>query len=292
MPFDKPITEIIQARFSCRTYLERPIAGEMQTRLADYLAQPHAGPFGSRPRFGLVAAAEGDSKSLRGLGTYGFIKNPAGFVIGAAQETKKSLEDFGCVMEEIILWATDLGLGTCWLGGTFTRSRFAQKIALGDGEIIPAAFSVGYVAKHPDRIDAAVRGMAGADHRLPWGELFFQGEFATPLGQDAAGGYAIPLEMLRIGPSASNRQPWRVIKEGEVWHFYLQRTPGYPPRFFNALLRMADLQRLDMGIAMCHFALTAREMGLEGDWKLAEPDIEKPDELTEYVVSWVEKNKE
>ena len=42
-----------------------------------------------------------------------------------------------------------------------------------------------------------------------------------------------------------------------------------------------------MGIAMSHFELTANELGLMGKWQIREPDIEKPDELTEYTVSWV-----
>jgi hypothetical protein len=44
---------------------------------------------------------------------------------------------------------------------------------------------------------------------------------------------------------------------------------------------------LDLGIAMCHFELTARELGLLGKWISTEPAITKPDELTEYTVSWV-----
>jgi len=51
---------------------------------------------------------------------------------------------------------------------------------------------------------------------------------------------------------------------------------------------VADVQRLDMGIAMCHFALTAKELGLTGAWQSREPDIKKSDKSTEYVVSWVE----
>ena len=38
--------------------------------------------------------------------------------------------------------------------------------------------------------------------------------------------------------------------------------------------------------AMCHFELTVREMGLSGEWVLSEQSIEKPDELTEYIVTW------
>ena len=55
----------------------------------------------------------------------------------------------------------------------------------------------------------------------------------------------------------------------------------------NALLGVADVQRLDMGIAMCHFELSAMELGLKGKWSVAEPALEKPDKHTEYTVSWI-----
>jgi hypothetical protein len=46
------------------------------------------------------------------------------------------------------------------------------------------------------------------------------------------------------------------------------------------------MQRLDLGIAMCHFELTAREQGLKGHWMVSEPKLEKPDALTEYTATW------
>lgn len=101
------------------------------------------------------------------------------------------------------------------------------------------------------------------------------------------GDYAIPLEMARLAPSASNKQPWRVVKDGSRWHFYLQRTSGYQERRLVKFSTVADLQRIDMGIAMCHFDLSARELGLQGHWKVDEPKIDKPDELTDYIASWL-----
>ena len=52
--------------------------------------------------------------------------------------------------------------------------------------------------------------------------------------------------------------------------------------------QVADMQRIDMGIAMCHFALTAEELDLRGTWTVQESDIAKPDALTEYIASWKE----
>ena len=95
------------------------------------------------------------------------------------------------------------------------------------------------------------------------------------------------LEMVRLGPSASNRQPWRVVKGGEKWHFYLQRSPGYQERRLVKLYTTADLQRIDMGIAMCHFELTLKELGLEGKWVVEDPSSVEGDGFLEYSATWV-----
>ena len=190
-------------------------------------------------------------------------------------------------MEMIVLHATDLGLGTCWLGGSFTRSGFAAKIGARDGEVVPAVTAVGYIAERPRALDSMIRRSARSDKRLPWQSLFFEASFSTPLSKERAGAYSAPLEMVRLGPSASNKQPWRVVRLGGSWHFYLARTKGYGQGRLRKSWANADMQRLDMGIAMCHFEQTARELGLEGRWVIDEPDIAGLDELTEYTASWI-----
>jgi hypothetical protein len=51
-----------------------------------------------------------------------------------------------------------------------------------------------------------------------------------------------------------------------------------------AVMRMADLQRVDLGIAMCHFELTARSIGLPGAWAQDRPSIAA--DGREYVATW------
>lgn len=282
----QPIVDIIRQRFSCRTYLEQPISAEKRQALNAFIDNLHNGPFGGRPRFHLVTANEEDSRVLRGLGTYGFIQGATGFVIGTLDEGERNLEDYGYLMEEIILFTTSLDLGTCWLGGSFTRSSFARKINAKES-LIPAVTSIGEIADVDDARNGLLRRRINADQRLSWEQLFFNQNFDIPLSPQETGEYATPLEMLRIGPSASNKQPWRVIKDGNTWHFYLQRTRGYRESTLSRFMGIADMQRLDMGIAMCHFELTARELGLSGKWLTSTPDIVKVDDLTEYIVSWM-----
>jgi hypothetical protein len=286
LKFNAPITEIISQRFSCRAYRKEPIIPEKIEQLRTFLAELPPGPFGALPRFDLVTVNEVDSKALRGLGTYGFIKNPPAFVLGAMTPSEYDLEDFGYLMEAIILYATSLGLGTCWLGGTFTKSSFAKRMKLSESESMPAVTSVGDYADPVNKRQGVVSRTAGADRRLAWEKIFFKYLFEVPLQRNEAVEYATVLEMVRLGPSASNKQPWRILSFNDFWRLYLRRTPGYYNDPIKRILNLCDLQRLDMGIAMCHFELTARQLDLKGEWVLEDELDQFPDALTSYVVSW------
>jgi hypothetical protein len=90
-----------------------------------------------------------------------------------------------------------------------------------------------------------------------------------------------------MGPSATNKQPWRIMHRGGDWHFYLVRTRRYgkgSPVF--RILRIADLQRIDLGIAMCHFELVARDAGLSGRWVVEDPGLAVPGPAIDYTATW------
>jgi hypothetical protein len=276
--------ELIGRRYSCRTYLERPIAAADRDALTAFMATRTRGPLGSATRFGLIAASPDDAGALRRLGTYGFIKGATGYIVGAVRKGPGDLEDYGYLLEEVILEATRIGLGTCWLGGTFTRSSFTSRFGgVRRDETIPAVVSTGYPG---DDGAARIRERELGTRRFPPAELFFSGEFGRPLGP-VADGYGEALEAVRMGPSATNKQPWRVVRRGDDWHFFLVRTRGYGKGSpFFKLLRIADLQRVDLGIAMCHFELVARASGLTGSWVVEDPGLALPGPGIEYTATW------
>lgn len=156
-------------------------------------------------------------------------------------------------------------------------------MAVRKDEILPAVVSIGRpdLEKTREQIDMSRK-------RFDPEKLFFSGNFTHPLTYSEVGDFAFPLEMVRLAPSAKNYQPWRVVKAGSNWHFYLQRTRSYREMVMPAITGIADLQRLDMGIAMSHFELAAREAGLTGRWQVEDPGIEKTGKLMEYSVSWVQ----
>jgi nitroreductase len=284
--FPKPIIDVIRERSSWRSYDGRPLEPADRARVEEFIAGLGPGPFGGRARLELLEASAEDRAELRKLGTYGMVRGARTFLAGAIQQAPRDVEDYGYLFEQTVLYATALGLGTCWLGASFNPSGFASKISLAANEILPAVSPVGYVASRRTVVDAVTRFLARSKLRKPWEKLFFDGEFGTPLSREVAGPYADVLEMVRLAPSASNRQPWRLVKEAgrEIFHLFLRRTPGYNIKLIN--IAGGDLQRMDMGIAICHFELTAGELGLAGRWEKKEIPTLPGAGRVEYVASW------
>ena len=281
------IIETIKTRKSCRTYSNRAMEPEKISELKHFLASNKETPFGSKVRFLLLDFNELKIGELKNLTTYRIIKGARQFIVGAVIKQSKAMEDYGYCMEKNILKATSMGLGTCLLGGTFKRSGFAGKINLGESELLPVISPVGYSSDKRSAVDRMFRFVAASDKRKPWHELFYLQNIETVLDKENSGSFDTPLECVRMAPSASNKQPWLIVKgKGQdTFHFYLKRTMGY-----ENIIKDIKLQNVDMGIAMCHFDLSARELGLKGDWNVNDPQI-KSDGM-EYIVSWIAHNQD
>jgi nitroreductase len=277
------IIDAINRRVSVRAYSDQPIGKEKEQKILDLLKSENKGPFGNEVRFAMIDLTEAERNETKSLGTYGFISGAKIYVVSAVKGSTGAMEDLGYCLEKVILAATSLGLGTCWMGGTFNRANFARRINVSDDEVVPAISPIGYARDKRTVRERLLRRLAKSDQRKPWEELFFDGDLNTPLARGSAGKYAGVLDCVRLGPSASNNQPWRIVKQSSrsAFHFYLKRTWGYDK--FNARI---DLQRVDMGIAMCHFDLAAKEIGLAGRWVAANPGLETGN--GEYIVTWVE----
>jgi Putative TM nitroreductase len=277
------IIDAINRRVSVRAYSDQPIGKEKEQKILDLLNSENKGPCGNEVRFAMIDLTEAERNETKSLGTYGFISGAKIYVVSAVKGSTGAMEDLGYCLEKVILAATSLGLGTCWMGGTFNRANFARRIKVSDDEVVPAISPIGYARDKRTVRERLLRRLAKSDQRKPWEELFFDGDLNTPLARGSAGKYAGVLDCVRLGPSASNNQPWRIVKQSSesAFHFYLKRTWGYDK--FNARI---DLQRVDMGIAMCHFDLAAKEIGLAGRWVAANPGLETGN--GEYIVTWVE----
>ncbi len=271
----------IRSRKSVRTYKPLLLPAEKKAELEEFATSLER-PFSPRVRLVFLDEDFFQARTGRKIGTYGVIKGARHFIAGVVEKGAKDLEQVGFIFEKLVLYATAMGLGTCWLGGTFKRSGFERAAAVGSSEMLPIVSPVGYEAEKKSFMDSALKVFSGSKKRKPWEELFFNDNYDSPLGEDEAGAYAIPLEMVRLAPSASNKQPWRIVKEGTEWHFFMEYS-----RLVNRSVGF-DIQRVDMGIAMSHFELAAAEEGLHGCWKLrdrASLPFPKAGQLR-YIATW------
>ncbi|WP_216827510.1 nitroreductase family protein [Alkalihalobacterium elongatum] len=284
MSFEKSVIETMRKRQSVRTYDSQNIREAHANKINDYLTNVAnlLGPFGKRGKIQMVHVTNNVTDKGIKLGTYGFIKNPSAYLVGVSENNKYALVDFGYTFHRLVLYLTEMELGTCWMGGTFHRHSFEKEIAISKGEFIPCVTPIGYEKDKQRMFDKVLRFVVKADNKKPWDRLFFDTSFEKALTKGQAGFLETPIEMVRLGPSASNKQPWRLVLSDnqDICHFYIEHTPNYSTKLGY------DMQLLDMGIAMCQFELACKELALQGEWAVEEPMLNLPNENFEYIVSW------
>lgn len=276
MKINIPIQETIKKRNSVRSYEERKLSAQDKEKLMAYM-DSLTNPFGVKVNFHIVEKDLG-GKDIK-LGTYGVIKGATTFLGVSVEDTELGLEAAGYEFENLILYATHMGLGTVWLAATFSRNNFMSAMGIRENDLFPAISPVGYPAMKKSLRESVVRKTMKSDQRKSWKDIFFKDNFFNPLTEQDAGEYASALEMLRLAPSATNAQPWRVIKKGNVFHFYETHNAKAKPE--EKLIK-----RVDVGIGLSHFHQTVLENGLSGKFEtLSQDNIDIP-ENTNYIISF------
>ncbi|SET17894.1 nitroreductase family protein [Prevotella sp. kh1p2] len=260
--------ELIRTRKSVRTFDGRPLSEEDVKKLSDYAATI-TNPYGISVSFVFLDAKE------HGLSSP-VINGEHLYVAGKVPMVAHCEEAFGYSFEQFVLYAWSLGIGTTWIRGTMKRELFEQAAETADGELMPTVTSLGYPATERAEADIKLRATVHGDERLEPSELFFDKTFSTPL---SASDYDDALDAVRWAPSAANRQPCRVVKDGNAYHFYLKHSSA------NRSSATWDVQKIDLGISICHFMNVTG-----GEFSIADPKI-GTDESTEYIATVTIKNK-
>ena len=242
------ILKTMQSRRSVRTFDGTPLHAEDAKAILDF-AEKVENPYDIPIAWRMLDAKEHGLSSPVIVGTDTYIA-------GKLLKVPHAEEAFGYTFEKVVLFAESRGIGTTWIAGTMNRSAFEKAMHLSDGEVMPCVSPLGYPAKKMSLRESMMRKGIKADSRLPFETLFFDGAFDTPLLPEKAGAFRVALEAVRLAPSAVNRQPWRVVAAGDAVHFYEKSAKGY------VSADGWDVRRIDMGIALAHFELAAKESGL------------------------------
>jgi nitroreductase len=265
--------EAIKQRKSVRSYDGVAITGAHEQLIKTYISEPEnlKGLFGHTIR---IYYNKTSGQKSEKIGTYGIIKNAPAYLITVCEKTKEALIDCGYVFEKLVLYLESIGLNTCWMGGTFNRDKIKVATTIGKDEMIPIISPVGYGAKKRSVIDKTFRKLGKSDHRKAFDGLFFEQDFKQRIEDPSVRAL---LEMVRIAPSASNQQPWRILMDQEgVAHFYLERTPDYGKGRLTY-----DIQMVDIGIALCHYELMTGPISYE----IKDPGVEVLSSESSYILS-------
>lgn len=263
--FNTSVSDVIKKRHSVRTYQERDLTPELIKQIEQSFQNVTA-PFAPQLRFKLIKASEFKNQSIK-LGTYGMIKNAQYFVGVACEKSEFDFLSIGYAFEYLVLYWTSLGLGTCWMGGTFNKTNFAKVMEVRENEIFPIVSPIGYEGDKKRFIESLVS--RHSHQRYEFDKLFFNEDFNTPLKESEASIYLEALENIRKAPSALNKQPWRIVKQNNKFHFYVDKDES--------------VKYIDLGIALCHFDLTMKEQNVAGNFIVNNPQLNTN---YHYVISW------
>lgn len=258
------IIEAIKERRSVRSFNGEPLSENVKTQLRKAISEADS-PFGGSVT---IRLKEFDLKNGFKPSTYGMIKGATDFFLLGIGDEEESALTAGFKFEQVVLRAWQLGLGTCWIAATFKGTDFDNGEQWPDGERLRIVSPVG-VAANKSVMEKIARLTIGSDKRKPFGELFFSENFETSLSPDSPFGQA--LEMLRLAPSSTNSQPWRVLVAGDTVHFY------YVPK--------SEASVLDCGIGMCHFYETEKFNGSTGTF-FKDPSAPTPPKTWKYLMSY------
>lgn len=223
------LLEAIDARSSRRAYRDHALPPE-----AAFELQAAIGAANAEPGIAIRLVDDNRSAFSKLSKTYGLFSGVRSFIVLAgAAGTPDLLVRLGYHGERVALEAVRLGLGTCWVGGSFDRAD--QAVAPGPGEDVAGVITVGVVANAKTAKERLITTLTRGRRRQA--AEFFEADSPPP------DWFLRGVEAALKAPSAMNRKPVRF-----TWN--------------NGKAGIRSLHddragQLDLGIAMAHFEIAA-----------------------------------
>lgn len=216
----------IEARSSRRAYTSEPIAAEKVAYLQDRITTINR-------ESGLsIAWLEDGSKAFSAMKSYGMFKNVGSVMAMKGPSTTPDLfERIGYYGQLLVLEATGLGLGTCWVAGTYDKN--SDLFLLGGDEKLVAVITVGNVLPEETMKEKLIARTVRRK-TLPL-EAFYTAEGETPQW------FVEGIKAVQKAPSAVNSQRVR-------FHYAKDGVTATVPGTWAT-------DPIDMGIAKLHFSL-------------------------------------
>lgn len=239
--------DALKKRTSIRSFEKKVIGSEVTEDLRTFIAD-----LNSRSGLNFQLVHTGDAKSpavkLSGAMFSGTVSTCA-LLVGPDNDI--GAEMVGYFGQALVLHAVSLGLGTCWVAGTFDRGSVSPSLL--DGEKLWCVIPLGYATEKVPLKQRTIRAAIKGKDRKP--EAFIESDHpvSTLPGWVVSGADAV-----RSGPSAVNQQPVNIVYKGGLVTARIWKDNANALKFN------------DLGIAKYQFQVAAEAAGVRGFWNFGD----------------------
>lgn len=162
----------------------------------------------------------------------------------------KNIENFknkvGYYGEMLVLEATNMKLGTCWIGGTYDKKECENYININKDEALVCVIAVGYTEDNKSFKEKCMSRFNKG--RKSFDEILLEKDLEIPEWVEEG------INSLIKAPSALNKQPVGYsFKDNGVKAYIIKENHGF--------------EDVDLGISMLHFKLGAISKSHDGNWE-------------------------
>ena len=224
------LQEAMETRKSRRSYLPEAIAPKKIQTLHDMIWQ-----YNMQSGLAMELIPDG-SAAFQGLRkSYGMFTGVRTIIVLKGKAIEPHLkEKAGYYGELIVLEATKLGLGTCWVGGTYDKG--SGLFSLKEGESLVCVITVGITPKEKTVHEKIIYTLAHGRSK-PLEKLYHAQD-------DPPAWFLSGVKAASLAPSSANAQPVR-------FHYSKESAAA-------SVLDTGGFRLVDLGIAKAHFALAAK----------------------------------
>lgn len=243
MKLNKKLYDAIEVRSSRRKYLDKPLNSGDKGRIEKVLKDIN---LESGFRFQFIEDGEKLFKGFKA--SYGLISGVKSFIALVGKVNSEELKvRAGYYGELAVLECTALGLGTCWIGGTYDKEETRKCVEINNDEELICVIAIGYVNNEKSLKERMISKLS--KNSISIENILIEKDRELPKWVTCG------INAVMKAPSALNKKPiaYKYIN-GKVEALIAKENHGY--------------EHIDLGISMLHFELGAKSEGIDSSWSI------------------------
>lgn len=257
---DLTFLSIVENRKSIREYQKKQLSSNEIKALEEFLKEVKV--LQKNIEVDFVFVEDGWQKEDALKGRAGYVGNPVlapHYIALLSEEKEGYLLNTAYILEQIVLKAVELNIGSCWLSVEQDSSGLKADLGIDKPGELVAMVALGYPKTHipfTKKSESSRIGVQDFVFKGEWGKLAYHEELEMM-------GIERVLHSIRLAPSWANLQPWRLIIDNDQ----IILTVGGRDVNEKHLL-------LDAGIMMLYMEKAFNQEGLIAKWSIYKEELD------------------